>query len=54
MSSGTDIFYAHFHQEGGGNLPQRMIETFPDAETLSNMATVIVDGVAAGIHKAVQ
>lgn len=53
IASGTEIYFAHFHQEGGAHLPQRMIIIPPDSETLQQMTGAVVNGVQLALSKAI-
>lgn len=52
VSAGTEIEYAHFHQQGGARLPQRIILTQPTPEILEDMTPPIVAGFRAMIMRA--
>jgi len=55
VSSGTEVFHAHFHQVPEGDRePQRIIIDYPDEATLESMVGAIREGVAAAVAKAVQ
>lgn len=53
VSAGTYVEWAHYHQEGGGRLPQRRFLIEPTDELLHRMAAPIMAGVRSMIAKAI-
>jgi len=47
IRKGTGIFYAAFHQSGGGRLPQREILVPPDADTDAQIGRIFIAGLTS-------
>jgi phage gpG-like protein len=50
IRSGTEVFFAHFHQYGEGRNPERRIILTPDTETQTQMARSVSGGFSLMIQ----